>query len=191
MVSFKNHSVITLCLLVGAFAVTSFAQSKTPENSGKSFTATEKISFAAPKVTQIDAAGLQKLVKREGENSKPLLVNFWATWCAPCIEEFPDLVKINDDYQGKIEFITITLDDLAEIETGVPQFLAKMKATMPTYLLKTDDETAAINSVYEKWQGGLPFTILYDGKGTATFTKQAKIVPAELRGEIDKLIVTK
>lgn len=190
---FRFKIGFTLCLIFAFPDAVIFAQTNIKARKIPNETSVKKVFKPSdlPKVTQVDAAALQKLIKREGANNKPLLVNFWATWCAPCIEEFPDLVKINDDYQGKIDFITISLDDLAEIETGVPQFLAKMKATMPTYLLKTDDETAAINSVYEKWQGGLPFTILYDGKGTATFTKQAKIVPAELRGEIDKLIVTK
>lgn len=141
-----------------------------------------------PKVTQVDTVALQNILKRDGENAKPLLVNFWATWCGPCVEEFPDLVKINNDYQGKIDFITVTLDDLAEIETGVPQFLAKMKATMPTYLLKTNDENAAIEAISKDWQGGLPFTILYDGKGTVVYSIQKKFVPIVLRGEIDQVL---
>jgi thiol-disulfide isomerase/thioredoxin len=142
-----------------------------------------------PKVTQIDALALQNLIKREGEGQKPLLVNFWATWCAPCIEEFPDLVKINNDYKGKIDFITITLDDLEEINTGVPKFLKRMNAEMPTYLLKTNDEGEAISAVYKDWQGGLPFTIFYDGKGMMIYNRQGKIVIDTLRGELDKLTI--
>jgi thiol-disulfide isomerase/thioredoxin len=141
-----------------------------------------------PKVTQVDAVALQNLLKRSGENSKPLLVNFWATWCAPCLEEFPDLVKINNDYNGKIDFITVSLDDPAEINTGVPRFLAKVKATMPTYLLKTADEDAAITAISKDWQGGLPFTILYDGKGAVVYNKQAKFVPDVLRKQIDEIL---
>lgn len=139
-----------------------------------------------PKVTQIDVLGLQNLLKREGENQKPLLVNFWATWCAPCIEEFPDLVKIDNDYKGKIDFITITLDDVDELNTGVPKFLQKMNAAMPTYLLKTDDEGSAISTVYKDWQGGLPFTIFFDGKGAIVYNRQGKIVVEVLRKELDK-----
>lgn len=139
-----------------------------------------------PKVTQVDAAALLNLLKRDGENAKPLLVNFWATWCGPCVEEFPDLVKISNDYQGKIDVMTVSLDDLAEINTSVPQFLAKVKATMPSYLLKTTDENAAIESISKDWQGGLPFTILYDGKGATVYSKQAKFVPDVLRRQIDE-----
>ncbi len=123
---------------------------------------------------------------REGENAKPLLINFWATWCDPCREEFPELVKINDDYKGKIDFITISLDDLAEIKREVPQFLSNMKAQMPAYLLKTDDEEAAIATVSKDWQGGLPFTVLLNEKGEIVYVRQGKIKPETVRAEIDK-----
>src|SRR5688572_20118207 len=70
-----------------------------------------------PKVIRIDIEGLRKLLK---PNGKPLLINFWATWCDPCREEFPDLVRIDNAYRGKIDFITVSLDDLADINTFVP-----------------------------------------------------------------------
>jgi thiol-disulfide isomerase/thioredoxin len=84
-------------------------------------------------VTQIDAKGLKDLLK---PNGKPLLINFWATWCASCREEFPDLVKIGTDYKGKIDLITVSLDELSEINGEVPKFLAQMKSESPAYLLK-------------------------------------------------------
>jgi thiol-disulfide isomerase/thioredoxin len=145
-----------------------------------------KPAAAAVKVTQIDAVGLKRLLK---PNGKPLVVNFWATWCEPCREEFPDLVKIDAEYKGKIDFVTVSLDDLAEINRDVPKFLLEMKAQMPAYLLKTVDENAAIAMVAKDWRGGLPFTIVYDTAGTLTYFRQGKIFPAVLRSEIDKLLV--
>ncbi len=140
-----------------------------------------------PKVTQIDQIALKNLLKREGENAKPLLINFWATWCDPCREEFPELVEINKDYKNKIDFITISLDELEEINSGVPKFLANMKADMPAYLLKTDDEEAAIASVTKDWQGGLPFTVLLNKKGEIAYIRQGKIKAETVRNEIDKV----
>ena len=138
-----------------------------------------------PKVTQIDGVALQKLLK---SNGKPLLINFWATWCDPCREEFPDLVKIDAEYKGKIDFITISLDDLAEINRDVPKFLADMKAEMPAYLLKTPDESAAIASVAKDWTGGLPFTILFNAKGEGIYSRQGKIKLEILRAELEKML---
>src|SRR5688572_5648600 len=59
-----------------------------------------------PNVTKIDQTRYAELIK---PGAKPLLINFWATWCVPCREEFPDLVKIDGEYKGKIDFITISL----------------------------------------------------------------------------------
>lgn len=137
------------------------------------------------KVTQLDAAGLKNLLK---PNGKPLLVNFWATWCDPCREEFPDLVKLDADYRGKIDFITVSLDDAADINTEVPKFLNLMKAEMPAYLLKVPDEGEVISAVAKDWQGGLPFTILYNEKGEIAYLRQGKVKPEILKAEIEKLM---
>lgn len=138
-----------------------------------------------PKVTQIDDAKIKELLKTNG---KPLLVNFWATWCVPCREEFPDLVKIDAEYYGKIDFITVSLDFIEELDTGVPKFLTEMKAEMPTYLLVSADENALISSIAKDWKGGLPFTILYNEKGEIAYTRQGKVDHETLKGEIEKTL---
>jgi thiol-disulfide isomerase/thioredoxin len=127
---------------------------------------------APAKVTQIDIIALKRLVRPAG---KPLLVNFWATWCDPCREEYPDLVKIDQEYRGKIDFITVSLDDIADKDIAVPKFLTGMKAEMPSYLLVTDNEEAAMGVVSKDWTGGLPFTILYDPKGGVLYARQGKV----------------
>jgi thiol-disulfide isomerase/thioredoxin len=129
-------------------------------------------TLAPSKITQIDIVALKRLVRPSG---KPLLVNFWATWCDPCREEYPDLVKIDQEYRGKIDFITISLDDVADKDTAVPKFLTDMKAEMPSYLLVTDNEEAAMGVVSKDWTGGLPFTVLYDAKGGVLYSRQGKV----------------
>jgi thiol-disulfide isomerase/thioredoxin len=140
---------------------------------------------AGSQVKKIDAEEFASLIRPDG---KPLLINFWATWCEPCREEFPDLVKLDAEYKGRIDFITITLDFEEELETGVPKFLAEMKATMPTYLLVTPDETAAIASVSKEWAGGLPFTVLYAQDGSIAYSRQGLVKLPTMRTEIDKLL---
>jgi thiol-disulfide isomerase/thioredoxin len=164
---------------------------KTPSRIAKKKTPPKPVAAAQsnlPKVTQIDTPALKNLLKREGENAKPLLINFWATWCEPCREEFPDLVKIDADYKGKIDFITISLDYLSEIDGDVPKFLAQMKAEMPAYLLKTENENEAIAMVSKDWQGALPFTILFDASGREIYVRQGKIKVEAVRAEIDKVV---
>jgi thiol-disulfide isomerase/thioredoxin len=145
-----------------------------------------------PKVTQVDFAGLQAVLKQNTVDKRPLLINFWATWCPPCREEFPDLVKIDKEYRPQgLEFVTVSLDDLAEIKRDVPAFLAEMKATMPTYLLKTADEEAAIHAIAPEWRGALPLTVLYDANGKAVYTKMGAVKPEILRTQIENLLISK
>lgn len=152
---------------------------------GNSAVAGPAIPRKAPVVKQLNIAGLRKALTPAG---KPLLVNFWATWCDPCREEFPDLVKLDADYKGKIDFITISLDELSEIARDVPKFLAEMKAEMPAYLLKAEDDDAAIAIVSKDFAGALPFTILYDASGKQAYFRQGKVKMETLRAELDKLL---
>lgn len=167
---FSSKAILSGWLLLLSFAVVSSAQTPTTK---------------PPVVKQINEVALKQLIK---PNGKPLLVNFWATWCDPCRDEFPDLVKLDNEYKGKIDFITISLDFPEDIATTVPKFLTAMKAEMPTYVLITPDESAAIGSVNKDWQGGLPFTILYDKGGKMSWLTQKVVKLETIRLEIDKLI---
>src|SRR6266851_9115902 len=121
------------------------------------------VRASLPAVTEIDTDALKALLKRGSQ--RPLLVNFWATWCDPCRDEFPDLVKIDQDYRSKgLDFIAISLDDAADIKTAVPEFLQQVKATMPIYLLNVSDPEPAIIAVDKEWGGALPATFLYDAQ---------------------------
>ncbi|MGE3465783.1 MAG: TlpA family protein disulfide reductase [Pyrinomonadaceae bacterium] len=140
------------------------------------------------KVTQIDIEGLRTLIKPKG---KPLLINFWATWCDPCREEFPDLVKIDNAYRGKIDFLTISLDDVEEIDRLVPKFLGEQKARMPAYLLRTTDESAAIALVAKDWSGNLPLTVLYHPNGDLAYSHGGKIKLDTMSAELDKLLAAR
>ncbi|MBL8181689.1 MAG: TlpA family protein disulfide reductase [Blastocatellia bacterium] len=139
----------------------------------------------APVVTKIDNAQLATLLK---PNGKPLVVNFWATWCEPCREEFPDLVKLDALYKGKADLITITLDDLAEINGDVPKFLNEMKSTIPTYLLHTNDQDAAITMVSKDWAGNLPLTMVYDANGKIVYQRNGKFRYETLKENIDRAL---
>jgi thiol-disulfide isomerase/thioredoxin len=145
-----------------------------------------------PVVTEIDGEGLKKLLQRgEGAAARPLLINFWATWCVPCRKEMPDLVKIDRDYRGRgLEFVLISADDVAELKTDVPKFLSRMRAGMPAYLLNATDTEAAMAQVDPTWGGELPATFLFDRRGKLVFKHTGIIDAAELRAEIDKAVTS-
>ena len=161
------------CKLLGLGLVLSIILSASPGVAQHKQTAKkpqEKIS-----VTPIDADGLVAVLKRDAPNNKPLLVNFWATWCDPCREEFPDLVKIDKDFRPRgLDFVTVSLDDLQDIKTKVPQFLQQMRATMLAYLLNVPDPEPAINAVDPKWQGDLPARPIPDRSKAAIISSVLK-----------------
>src|SRR5262245_19712831 len=138
-------------------------------------------------VEVLNLNGLKDLISKPKE--KPLLVNFWATFCDPCRDEFPDLVKIDNEFRPKsLDFVTVSLDDLSDMKTKVPEFLAQMKATMPAYILNASDPEPAINAVDPKWQGDLPATFLYNAKGEIVFKHFGRVNTAELREAIERLV---
>ena len=148
---------------------------------------------APPKVTEIDEAALKSLLDAGSGRARPLLVNFWATWCVPCREEFPDLVEIRGQYgPDTLDFVLVSLDDPSDIGKAVPEFLAEARATaFPSYLLNADDSDAAINLVDPTWSGELPATFLYDRSGALVFKHRGRVKPAELRDALDEALKEK
>lgn len=141
-----------------------------------------------PAISLVDLEGVKKLIARNTQ-TKPLLVNFWATWCDPCRDEFPDLVKVDQDYRSRgLDFIAISLDDAADLKTAVPQFLRQVKATMPVYLLNVSDPEPVIMAVDKDWGGSLPATFLYDAQGKVVFRHYGRVKTPELREAIEKLV---
>ena len=99
------------------------------------------------------------------------------------------LVKIDKEYRAKgLDFIAITLDDLADINTAVPKFLRTMKATMPVYLLNVADPEPAINAVDREWGGALPATFLYNDQGQVVYKHFGRVKADELRTAIEKVM---
>jgi thiol-disulfide isomerase/thioredoxin len=172
--------------LIGLGLVLSVVLSTSPAAAQRKKTAKNshpKISIAA-----IDAEGLAGVLKRDATRNKPLLVNFWATWCDPCREEFPDLVRIDKQYRPHgLEFTAVSLDDLTEIKTSVPRFLSEMRVTVPTYLLNGDPELA-MSKVDPSWSGALPATFLYDSEGKLVYKRLGRIKLPELTEAIEKLL---
>ena len=163
-----------------ALSVPVSAQTRTKRRKGPS-------TSSAQPPRAISTEEMQSLIKRNG--TRPLLVNYWATWCDPCRDEFPDLVKIDQQYRPKgLDFIAITLDDLADLKTEVPKFLRQMKAKMPVYLLNVPDPEPAINWVDRDWGGALPATFLYNDQGEVVYKHFGRFKTDELRAAIDKLV---
>ena len=177
--------LVLLIVLLASFAVP--AQNRKSRTARQARPAIVKAAAPALNVEPINVEGLKTLISKQ--KAKPLLVNFWATWCDPCRDEFPDLVKIDGEFRPQsLDFVTVSLDEMSELNTSVPKFLAQMKATMPAYLLNATEPEPAINAVDPKWQGDLPATFLYNEKGEIVFKHFGRVNTAELREAIERLV---
>jgi thiol-disulfide isomerase/thioredoxin len=144
-------------------------------------------------VTELKEAGLKSLFEESVARKRPLLVNFWATWCVPCRAEFPDLVKIREQFAAdRLDFVTVSLDDASEIASGVPDFLKEVRGdAMPAFLLNADDPEVAINMLDPTWRGELPATFLFDRAGTVVYKHKGRVKPSELAAVIEKTLGAK
>ena len=130
-------------------------------------------------VNTIDEAGLKELIKNPTDKLR--LINIWATWCGPCVTEFPDFVSINRMYRRRdFEFISISADDPGKQEK-VLKFLQQQQASNTNYLFSIDDKYKLIEAIDPKWQGALPYTILVEPGGKIIYGKQGPIDAAEIK----------
>jgi thiol-disulfide isomerase/thioredoxin len=137
----------------------------------------------------IDVQGVKDLIRNE-LSGKLRLINIWATWCGPCITEFPYLVIIDRMYrQRSFEFITISADKQARREDAL-NFLKKKEASNRNYIFNDDDVYKLIEAVDPDWQGALPYTLLIEPGGKIIYHKQDVIDPYRMKKLIveDKLL---
>jgi len=95
-----------------------------------------------------------------------VLVNVWATWCSPCREEMPSLVKLRKEFLDKgFELIFVSADDPDIARTKIQQTLKDLGVDFPSYINTSGDE-AFINALSPKWSGALPTSFIYDRNGS-------------------------
>jgi len=133
---------------------------------------------------EIDAKGVTELIKNNS-SEKVRLINIWASWCGPCILEFPDLIIIDRMYRGRaFEFVSISADKLTQ-KDNVLKFLKKQEASNKNYIFNKDNVYELIEAVDPQWQGALPYTIVIEPGGKVIYRKQDTIDPLSMK----KLIV--
>jgi thiol-disulfide isomerase/thioredoxin len=102
----------------------------------------------------------------ESRNGRILFINVWATWCIPCREEFPDLVKLASDYHdAKIDFVSISADYPDEIESKIVPFLENQQVNFPVYVQNFERQEDFINYLNKEWSGALPASFIYNSSG--------------------------
>ena len=115
-------------------------------------------SCEQPDLYHTTAAFIHKTIASDKANHAVLL-NVWATWCEPCVAEFPMIVDMVDEYENDLAVYFISVDWLDE-EDKVLSFLKDQGVTWTTFI-KDEKDQEFINGIHKDWSGALPFTILY------------------------------
>lgn len=98
------------------------------------------------------------------------IVNFWATWCKPCVEELPDFEKISKEYKGKkVKVLLVSLDFKQKIETNLVPFIQKNNITSEVIVLDQSNSDVWINKVAKNWSGSIPATLFIFPGGNRVF----------------------
>ncbi|OSY87978.1 thioredoxin [Tenacibaculum holothuriorum] len=132
-----------------------------------------------------DYKGLQPLLEKS--DNITYVVNFWATWCKPCVKELPAFEKLKKEYSEKgVEVILVSLDFPNQIESSLKPFIRKEKLQSKVVVLDDPDQNNWIPKINEKWSGSIPATLIYNKDKREFFERS--FTYEELEGELKKFI---
>ncbi len=133
---------------------------------------------AAARAPTLVPATADQILKAVREKAAPVtVVNVWATWCVPCREEFPELVRLSEDYRDRgVDLVLVSTDFQ---EQAARRFLADQGVREPSYF-KEGGDMEFIEALNPRWSGALPATFVFDRDGTLRFFREGKTTYEEL-----------
>jgi thiol-disulfide isomerase/thioredoxin len=120
-----------------------------------------RVPIGEDSVKAIDIAELQEFIRQH--RGEMLVINVWATWCAPCVEEIPDLTTLSKE--DRVRVVGISIDDEGDVISKVVPFLKKHAVPYPIFVKAGGNDEAFINALNQQWTGAVPVTFVYDSAG--------------------------
>jgi peroxiredoxin len=137
-------------------------------------------------VEDADLNDIKEIIANKSDKFR--LINMWATWCGPCVIEFPEFIEMQRMYGARdFEFISISTDGLKKKEK-VKKFLIDKNAATKNYLYSSNDKYELIEAVDKNWPGALPYTLLIAPGGKIVYAHEGVIDPMKVKKEIIKNI---
>jgi thiol-disulfide isomerase/thioredoxin len=126
-----------------------------------------EVKEVSQKVTSVKSYSYNELKPLlERNDGKTYVVNFWATWCAPCVKELPAFEKLNEEYAAKnVEVILVSLDFPKQVDKRLIPFINKNNLQSKVVLLNDVNEDVWIKAIDTTWSGAIPATLIYNTKG--------------------------
>lgn len=137
---------------------------------------------AAPEVQPATIEQLGEVVRAAG--AKVVLLNVWATWCVPCREEFPDLLRVGREYRERGLRLVLVSGDFDSERPAVQRFLTEQGVDFLTYF-KQGADMPFIDGLDARWSGALPVTVIYDGAGRKLWFHEGKTSYDTLKTRIE------
>ena len=138
----------------------------------------------AQEVEVIDVPGLQKLISQSNGTTK--VINFWATWCKPCVEEMPFFEEVRaDDRFNNVEIVLVSVDFIEDLDSKVKKFIDRKKIGATVKLIDNVDYNSWIDKVDPRWSGEIPATLIID-PGTE---KRAFYTGSFKQGELQEILI--
>lgn len=139
------------------------------------------------KIEYIKIPGLEKILNNPDD--KVFVINFWATWCPPCVSEIPGFANTAREYDtGKVRFVLVSLDFPSQVEKQLIPFLRKNKITLPVDVMMDVDYNAWIDKVDSGWQGEIPATLFFNNSKKTRYFHSGALTEPELKKYINELL---
>jgi thiol-disulfide isomerase/thioredoxin len=129
---------------------------------------------------QLDAAGIGRAVV--AHRGRPVVLTLWATWCEPCVKEFPSLVALARERKD-VAFLSVSVDEPAD-RKALEAFVAERRPPFPVYTRAAGPDQAFIDGVDREWSGVVPVTFVYDREGR----RVALLKGEHTRADIEKAL---